>query len=298
MIDYILPFFFLASGMTANKLILKSWSPGFLVAIRMLSAGVILLSIALFKGKNDFIQRIKKQWLYLLLLSSFAAYIPALLKAYAFKHTLSSKVALINSLDPFLTALYMYVLFSERLTWKKWCGILLGFTGSLVIIFSTSAADANELLGISMGELAAFGTVIISRYGWIKIQQLLKSQAFSVKEINGITMFCAGIYSLIGTLVFTPEAFKASLDLYNLSLLAYTIVGGNLIGYTLYSQLLKKHSAIFVALAGMTTPLFVYIFGWLVVGEKLYPSFWISSAITFAGLLLFYRDELKEALAQ
>jgi drug/metabolite transporter (DMT)-like permease len=191
----------------------------------------------------------------------------------------------------------MYLLFSERLTLKKWLGILLGFTGSLVIILSNSAMDTHELLGVSLAELAALGSIIVSRFGWIKIQQLLKSHAFNVKEINGITMFCAGIYSLISTLIFTPQAFYAPLDWYNLSLLAYTIVGGNIIGYQLYSHLLKKHSATFVTLAGMTTPLFVYLLGWLIVGEKLYTGFWISSAITLAGLLVFYQEELKEALA-
>ena len=94
-----------------------------------------------------------------------------------------SKVALIGSLDPFLTAIYAYFLWHEKLTRKKLIGILIGFTGSLVLIISHSAADMHELWGpLSLAELAAFGSVCISRFGWIKIQQLLKAHIFNVKK--------------------------------------------------------------------------------------------------------------------
>lgn len=297
MIDYIIPFFFLATGVTANKLILKVWNPGLLVGIRMFAAGICLLGVAFYKGGFDFWSRIKKQWPYLLLLAAFATFFPAILKAYALKHTLSSKVALIGSLDPFLTALYSYILWHERLNKKKWFGILLGFTGSVVLVLAQTTSGTVELFGrLSLAELAAFGSVCISRYGWIKVQQLLKAGTFSVKEINGLCMFLSGIYSLTPTFIFTPAALSVACDWKTLALLGYTIVGGNIIGYSLYSQLLKKHSATFVSLAGFSMPIFVYLLGWLVVGESLYPSFIVASLITFVGLLIFYQEEIKEAI--
>ena len=297
MIDYIAPFFFLATGVTANKLILKTWNPGLLVGIRMIISGIALLSVALYKQGFNFLHRFGKQWYYLLFLAALATFLPAILKAYALKNTLSSKVALIGSLDPFLTAIYMYFLFHEQLNTKKWLGILLGFTGSIVLILTHNSANTYELFGrFSLAEFAALGSVCISRYGWIKVQQLLKAGTFNVKEINGICMFFAGIYSLTSTLIFTPAAFAASTDLKTLAILGYTIVGGNIIGYSLYSKLLKHHSATFVALAGFTMPIFIYILGWLVAGEPLYPSFILASAITFTGLLIFYQAEIKEAL--
>lgn len=297
MIDYIIPFFFLASGVTANKIILETWDPWFLVGIRMIIAGSILLAIALYKKRSNFLDRFKKHLPYLLLLALFATFVPALLKAFALKHTYSSKVALIGSLDPFLTALYSYFLFHEKLSLKKWIGILLGFIGTTVIIISHSAADIHELFGpVSLAELAALGSVSISRYGWIKVQQLLKSGLFNVKELNGTTMFFAGIYALLFTLIYTPTAFFTSWTLPSSTLLIYTIIGGNLIGYTLYSHLLRKHSATFVALAGFSMPLFVYLFGWFFIGEKLYPSFIWSALITFIGLIIFYQEEINQAL--
>lgn len=294
MIDYIVPFFFLATGFIANKLILAYMSPGLLVGLRMLIAGAILISVALWYGRWTFLSKVQQRWLQLLILSSFAAFIPALLKAYALKHTYSSKVALIGSLDPFLTALYAYILWREPLTLKKWLGILLAVTGTCVLIISHSAENAATILGpISWGELAALGAAAISRYGWIKIQQLLKANIFNVQEINGITMLCAGIYSLASTAIFMPAAFTINWTWGMGLLLAYTVLGGNIVGYQLYSYMLKKHSATFVSLAGFSMPIFVYLLGWLVVGETLYPSFILASLITFGGMLVFYQDELQ-----
>lgn len=294
MIDYIVPFFFLATGFIANKLILAYISPGLLVGLRMLIAGAILISVALWYGRWTFLSKVQQRWLQLLILSSFAAFIPALLKAYALKHTYSSKVALIGSLDPFLTALYAYILWREPLTLKKWLGILLAVTGTCVLIISHSAENAATILGpISWGELAALGAAAISRYGWIKIQQLLKANIFNVQEINGITMLCAGIYSLASTAIFMPAAFTINWTWGMGLLLAYTVLGGNIVGYQLYSYMLKKHSATFVSLAGFSMPIFVYLLGWLVVGETLYPSFILASLITFGGMLVFYQDELQ-----
>lgn len=292
MIDYVLPFFFLASGVTANKLLLKTMNPGLLVGIRMAIAGSMLLAVAWYKAGNTLTQKIKQYFWHLLFLAAFATFIPAILKAYALKHTLSSKVALIGSLDPFLTALYAYILFSEKLTLKKWLGILLGFFGSILLIVLHGGEGCTIIGPLSCAELAALASVMISRYGWIKVQQLLKAHTFTVKEINGLCMLIASVYSLTSTFFFTPEAIHFSWDFYTMALLAYTIVGGNIIGYGLYSNLLKHHSATFVALAGFTMPIFVYLFGWLVVGEQLYPSFLLASAITFAGLLVFYQNEL------
>ena len=297
MFDYISPFFFLATGVIANKLILAVWNPGFLVGVRMLLSGSILLIIALYKGRKNFLDRFKKQWLYLAFLASFAAFIPAILKAYALQNTYASKVILIGSLDPFITALYAYFLWHEKLTRKKWLGIMIGFLGSIILIVSHSAADIHEFLGpISLAELAALVSICVSRYGWIKIQQILQSHIFNVKEINGICMFYAGIYSLASTAWVTPLALHAPWQTSTIMYLLYTIIGGNLIGYTLYSHLLKKHSATFVALAGFSMPLFVYFFGWLILGEKLYASFILSAVITFIGLLIFYQDEIKQAV--
>ncbi|OGB97556.1 hypothetical protein A3F06_03430 [candidate division TM6 bacterium RIFCSPHIGHO2_12_FULL_36_22] len=300
MFSLIYPFAVLASGITANKMILRDLPAIFFVGIRMIPAGLILLTYILIKTNlKSFLTKIKDYSGWLAIATFFTTFFPALCKAYALKHTLSSKVALIGSLDPFITAIYVYFIFGEKLTRNKLFGILLGFTGSIILVYYHSGQTQNiEFFGfLSLAELAAFGSVALSRFGWIYVQKLLRTKQFTPMEVTAVTMLIGGILALF-TAIVLGEGTHATLQLTPtiIMLLIYTICIGNVIGYNLYARLLKHYSSTFVALSGFSLPFFVYLYGWLIIGEPLYISFFISAAITFLGLLVFYKDEIKTAL--
>jgi drug/metabolite transporter (DMT)-like permease len=69
-----------------------------------------------------------------------------------------------------------------------------------------------------------------------------------------------------------------------------------LICYNLYGYLLRRFSATFMSFAGLTTPLFTALFGWIFLGEVASPAFYLSFSILSVGLLLFYQEELKVAI--
>ncbi|MBT5014990.1 DMT family transporter [bacterium] len=302
MFSLIYPFAILASAITTNKMILRDLPAIFFVGIRMIPAGILLLGYVLIKHRDEnLVKKIQQHYKPFAIATLFTTFFPALCKAYALKHTLSSKVALIGSLDPFITAIYVYFIFGEKLTWNKLIGITLGFVGSIILMkYHSSQVKSIEVFGfLSLAELAALGSVVLSRFGWIYVQKLLRTKQFSPTEITGVTMLVGGALALSTALVFgegTPANINLSPKL--LLLLSYTIFIGNVIGYNLYARLLKHHSSTFVALAGFTTPLFVYLYGWLILGEPLYHSFFVSAGITFIGLLIFYRSEIKTALHQ
>ena len=86
----------------------------------------------------------------------------------------SSKMAFFGTLDPFVTALYSYAMHKERLTARKWIGMILGFVGMLILIVKTTPLDEQfkAFSVVSYPELAAFWAIVLSRFGWINAQQL------------------------------------------------------------------------------------------------------------------------------
>ena len=121
--------------------------------------------------------------------------IPALFKAYALKNMLTSKAAFLASLDPFVTALYAYLFWSERLTKKKIIGIIFGFTGTLILLISSSTGE-NALMAwciFSYPEIAALLAMAIGRMGWMFVQQLLRRERYTPAEVNGLLMTISGI---------------------------------------------------------------------------------------------------------
>ncbi len=325
MFDVFFGFALLATSTVANKYALAVLPLSLMVGLRMFGAGIILLAYYRKKTHRLKFEYFKHDLGILLLVSLLTMLIPALFKAYALKNMLASKSAFIASLDPFVTALYSYLLWKEHLTYKKIIGIILGFSGTLILLFSTTKGAEQNLMAwsiFSYPEIAAFLAMAIGRMGWMIVQQLLKKERYSAGELNGLLMTSSGVMAFspilfetlmlilsyipgIGPLITQAQLYDTHNFLhlnmncavnYYLIIFAvlYTIVLGNVIGYTMYASFLRHHSATFVALAGFSVPLYVYLFSNLLLGEPLSINFLYASAITFVGLLIFYQDEIAK----
>lgn len=317
MIDILITFALLASAITANKILLYSFSPELLVTIRMISAGLILLIVSNYSYKNHTIFSWKKYISTLktiIIIALSTTFVNSLLKSYALKFMLSSKAAFFGTLDPFVTAIFAYFFFNEKLTVKKILGIICACAGSLILLADHAPPEEQfkAFAFISYPELAALGAIVISRFGWILAQRLLKQEVYTPLEINIQTMLLGGLFSLI----FALSTNSYSIDIPNnthiklfalfsnssISIitstiiivalaLIYTILIGNVLAYNLYAHMLKKYSATYLSLLGFSVPLFVALYGKLLLGESLSLNFFISVAITFIGFMLFYSQE-------
>lgn len=310
MIALFLSFAFLASAISANKVILYALSPVMLVGVRMLIGGCILFLYTLFHKRHRLkLLSLKQDFLILLIITLTTTLIPSQLKAYALQKMVSSKMAFFGTLDPFITALYAYFFFAEKLTPKKLLGIIIGFLGACILILSSSPLEeqVKALAFISYPELAAFSSIALSRFGWLLIQKLMKANAYTPPQINTITMTLSGVISLalafimhataIGALTNQAPFFSYTFFQWLgpsstlLFFVLYTSIIGNVFGYTLYASILKQYSATFISLAGFSIPLLVSFYGWLFLGESLSLLFFISCTITFIGLWIFFLDE-------
>lgn len=304
-----LTFALLASGITVNKIILASLSPAFFVATRMLLAGIIILIYCKFNRsekikwvyiKQDFLTIRFKGLDYLklptiIIVSLFTTFIPSVLKSYALKNMLSSKVTLLGSIDPFITAVYAYFLLNEKLTLNKLLGMIVAIIGISILVISTSNTEIGmQAWGVlSYPEIATLLSVSISRYGWMIVQKLLKQNRYSPLELNGLTMTISGFVALIFSL---NQETLPSLSVFNLKLILqiiYTVFIGNILAYWLYAKILKDHSSTLIALAGFSVPLFVYAYALTFLNESWSNIFVISAGITLLGMIIFYREDLK-----
>ena len=265
----------------------------------MLLAGIILLLYQVFIKKESL--RFKRQtWGCLLLLAIFNIYLTNVFEFWGLRYLTSFKTCFIYSLSPFLSALFSYFLFSEKLTTKKWSGLLVGFLGFLPILLSqtTSEVEAGGFFFFSWAELAVMMAAICSVYGWILLKQLVNDHQLSPLTANGASMFAGGFLALCHS--FIVEDWNpipvTNMPIY-LECTILLIIISNLICYNLYGSLLKKYSATFMSFAGFTTPLFTAFFGWVVLGEIITWPFYLSFAIVLAGLALFDQEELSTKLA-
>lgn len=284
-----------ASVFTIAKTGLEYTEPFFFVGSRMFLAGILLLAYQFVFNRDKFVFRWESVWR-IGALAFFAIYLTNTFEFWGLQYLTSSKTCFIYSLSPFVSAFFSYLIFAERLTVKKWIGMVIGFAGMLPILLSQSTAE--ELTGqffiFSWAELAVMGAAVSSVYGWILLKQLIQEENYSPIMANGLGMCLGGAMALSHS--FYAESWQPVPVTDYLPFLACAlclILISNFICYNLYGFLLKRFSATFMSFAGLSTPLFSALFGSFFLGETISWHFFVSLSIVSLGLLFFYFEELE-----
>lgn len=290
-----LTFFIWSTSFTLGKATLNYSPPIFLTGARMFMAGILILGfLALFRKKDLFI---KKHHLFpLFLLSLSSVYLTNICEFWGLQYLTSAKACFIYSLSPFLSALFSYFQFKEKLTSKKMLGLVIGFIGFIPVLLSQSGAE--ELLGgiafLSWAEIALIFATVTSVYGWVLLRKLGKDEGMSPMMANGSSMLLGGLFALIhSSFVDTWNPVPISNYAGFFKGIALMILISNLICYNCYGWLLKRFTATFLSFAGLMTPLCAAFFGWLILGETVLWTFYISLGIISFGLWLVYSEELR-----
>jgi len=282
-----------ASSFSIGKILLEYTTPVFLTGIRMFIGGLILLGYQYLSPNHRF--RIKKKhiWFFIQIIL-FGVYFNYILRFWALKSLPSYKTCFIYNLSPFMSAVYSYFFFSERVTKRKLYGLIIGFMGMIPILLTTSRAEQTlgEVSFISIAELAVIVSVALHAYSWVVMRKLVKDKSYSPVMVNGVTMAIGGFLALI-TSFFTEGLFPVTNTISFFSWLAAVIIISNVICYNLYGNLLRHYTATFLAFAGFLCPLFAALYGWSLLGESITWHFYASSILIFVGLYLFYKEETK-----
>lgn len=285
-----------ASVFTIAKTGLQYAEPFFFVGTRMILAGVVLLAYQFFFQRQSWKFDKKHLW-QILRLAAFNIYLTNVFEFWGLKYLTSFKTCFIYSLSPFLSALFSYFIFSEKMNVKKWIGLIIGFVGLIPILLNdtTSKELTGNIWFLSWAEVAVITAVVCSVYGWILLRQLVKDGGYSPFMANGMSMLIGGIMSLFHSFVFESwDPVPVSQPFPFLECTILLIIISNIICYNLYGSLLKRYSATFMSFAGFSTSTFTALLGWLWLGEAVTWSFYLSTAIVFSGLLLFYQEELRQ----
>lgn len=296
MILVILMYALFASTFTLGKAALSYVSPFLFIGMRMILGGSLLLGYYRWIKKEKIVIDKADYRLFacIVLFHIFCAYI---LEFWALEYVTSSKACLLFNLSPFITAIFSYFLFSERLSYQQICGLIIGFLGFIPILVAQTPLEKIGLhvSFLSIYEIALIASVTSSAYGWMMVKHLI-SRKYSLLLINGISMTGGGILALLLSLV--TEGFSGlkvtsgeQLMMLGGYCLALVIIA-NIIGYNLYGYLLTRYSATFLSFAGFMTPLFAALLGWMFLGEQVTWHFFATISMVFLGLYLFQEKRL------
>jgi len=196
------------------------------------------------------------------------------------QHISSGLAAVLQSTFPvfgFLIA-HMYLPY-ERMTTARLIGVLLGFSG-VVVIFSDqlSIAGRMALLGsVALVASAFFGSysnVLVKAYG-----QKIDPQVLAAGQ-----MICGFPPLLILGLLTEGNPFRFHWTLMAVVSLAYLVIVGSVVAFALYYWLVRHMDVTNTMLIALVTPVVAVVLGMIVLHEKLNWRLFAGGACIIAGI--------------
>lgn len=276
-----------------GKIGLAASQPYFLTGTRMLLAGGLMLGYFCFRYPKSF-KISQLDWGLIFLVAFFNVFITNAFEFWGLQYMSAGKTSLIYSLSPFAAALIAYFFGTEKMTEKKWLGLLIGFLSFCPMMLAPWLNSTVQ--EVNRWELIAEGALVISAItaviGWTFVRKLTIEKHTPPLLVNSVSFLLAGGMCLLTSLAIeTWEPLPVFVWPDFLLSLCYIVVIHNIICYSIYATSLQKFSVTFMAFAGLSNPLFAAFFGWLFLGEVISGSFWLAFAGILLGLYLFYREE-------
>lgn len=313
----LLLYMLLASTFVIGKAALVYSQPIFLIGVRMTLGGILLLAYVYFFRRKNWKFNKKDWWLFAQIIF-FHIYLSFILEFWSYKYVTAYKASFMYNLSPFITVIFAYLFFRERMNKRKWTGLIIGFLGCLPVFLAEAPAaelKAGSFFFLSMPEIALLISVTAGVWGWIMLKELVVHRNYSPIFVNGIGMFFGGIMALVTALAFEGKPLLKCPDrsivlegswfqslfctswhsfFLLMSYVCLLILVANIVFYNFYGFLLKKYTPTFLSLVGLLCPLFAALLGWIFLGETVTWHFFVSLTVVLLGAYIFYQDELIE----
>jgi len=291
MIPVIFMYALFAINIVMVKFGLQYVRPIFLQSIRLIFAGGILIAYLYTVKRSQLYIRIKDIPCFLQT-GFFLMYVSFVLGILCLDDFSSARQSCLLNLSPFLAALLSYLYFSERLSKQKWIGLGIGMIGFIPLFLIQSTDLVNKTTFFSVPGAQAIGSIVGYTYGLVLMQKLVKYKGYAPTLVSGVSMFIGGICALITAFFFEDLHTIADVELFSIGLLGIIFLT-DIIRYVLYAVLLRRYTVTFMSFAGFIYPLFVALFGWLILKESVSINFIISTVVIAGGLYIFYLAELR-----
>jgi drug/metabolite transporter (DMT)-like permease len=259
---------------------LNTLSPYQVAALRLFSAGIILLPVAIKK-----ISLLRSGKVTLIVVSGLLGnFFPAFLFCIAETKIDSSLTGVLNAFTPFFSLITGVLFFNVKIKWHKVAGILIGFIGLCLLFFTKG--------NISLNYLSYAGLVLIATLCYGINVNMVSRYLKEVGSLN-IATFAFSILTIPSFLVLAFTGFFSlplSKTNYLFSVGSGAILGimGTAIASILFYMLIKRAGVLFSSMVTYGIP-FVALFWGYLDGERITAVEIGCLAIILAGIFLTNR---------
>lgn len=251
------------------------FGPLALVEIRVGFAAIFLLTYAGMRG------RLKAVWQHaghIAMMGVFAAGLPFLFFNFAAQTVPTGFMAVINAMTPLFGALIARVWLKERFTRPRLAGLLIGFTGIVVLVWTDLSFATG---GMGPGVLACLGASLCYGYAACHTTRFLKGVDPIALAAGSVTS--AALVLLPTAIIAWPQAPVSGASWLAALALALLCTG---LAYIIFYGLVDRVGASRSITVTFLVPLFGIFWGALILNEPLSLRMLAGTAIVLLGTLL------------
>ena len=264
-----------------------------LTPIQLGSLRVIVTTIIIAPIGYQKIKHIPKQKMKWVALSAFVgSFFPAYLFAFAETEISSSITAVMVSLTPLFTLLISVFVFGEELLKKQVFGVLIGFTGIIVLINNELFSSSFNILYIMFIVLAAFCYAINANVLKYKLSNI---PALGIVFMSFLFMFIPAFIILCFSDFPFSDFASDPLIIESIIYIVILALFGTAIAKVLYIKLLAISTPVFSVSTTYLMPV-VAIFWGLLDGEEFKLTQFTGTAIILLGVYLVTKKKAPKKM--
>jgi drug/metabolite transporter (DMT)-like permease len=281
-LDRVAPLLFVllwSSSFLGTRVGLRHMSPLWFVALRMILAAAIMTAVMTARGRTWNLSR--ADWMHCAVAGVLTQAILLMTAHVAMTRTEAAPIALIQTLNPLLSALLAWPLLGERLRPSQILGLLLGFAGVLLILGVKALGSRAELPGL----LSAIAGVCALSGGTLYFRRFCRD----VPPLPGATVQFVASAVVCTACALVLEAPWTDWDAGAFLGITWNTVAVSIGGMALYFLMLTRGTAARATVNFYLVPGVTSILTWAVLGEHLTWVTFVGLAISTPGCLLVGR---------
>ena len=257
-------------------------SPIELGSARIVISTVFLLVL----GFNSLSGLSRYHWKWLIITGFLGTFFPSFFFAFAQLHIDSSVAAILNSLTPIFTVLVGITLFATRMLARQYFGVVLGFVGSLGLVWGGAQINPNQPIGYIL-------LIISSSMCYAINIHFLKHKLSAVSTMamtlgNFIAILPPALIMLFFSDFFSFQKLQNPEVITSLGYVATLAFFGTAIAKVMFNRFVKMASTVFVSSVTYTLPIVALFWGTL-DGEKISSYQLLSTAVILVGVSLAHK---------
>ena len=270
-----------SSSFIASRTGLRHLTPLLFVAVRMVFAAAVLLAAMLMLRRSWRV--LSGRWMHLAVAGVLTNTVLLTTAHYAMVHIAAAPIALVQTLNPLLTALLAWPVLGERLRPLQWLGLLLGAAGVILVVGLAAMRSPVELNGL----LLTAGGVVGLCSGTLYFGRFCRG--VPILEGTTVQLLAAAAACVVATAVFeTPHAEWTDAAI---AAVLWNAGAVSLGGMALYYLMLVRGTAARATANFYLVPGTASLMAWALLGERLSGLTLVGLTVSSVGCWLVSRRE-------